>query len=130
MLTLPQLARVVGVEYRTLHSWLRRGLVKPSVQASSGTGVPNLFTADDAVRAKIVADLRQHGVGFALLREAAQQLCDRPQTLEQGEIVLVNGRVTIVDAQGAATAIQQESITVAYNTEHAVREVKAALASS
>jgi DNA-binding transcriptional MerR regulator len=130
MLTLPQVARLVGVEYRTLHSWLRRGLVKPSMQASSGTGIPNLFTQEDAVRAKIVADLRLHGVGFELLREAADRLSSHPAPLGSGTMVLVNGSVSVVDAERAAHAMMQESITVAYNTSHAVREIQAALSTA
>jgi DNA-binding transcriptional MerR regulator len=127
MLTLPQVARAVGVEYRTLHSWLRRGLVRPSMQASSGTGVPNLFTTEDAVRVKIVADLRLYGVGFELLKEAAEQLSNHSAPLGPGTMVLVNGSVSVVDAERAAEALTQDSITVAYNTAHAVRAIQSAL---
>jgi hypothetical protein len=102
------------------------------MQASSGTGIPNLFTAEDAVRAKIVADLRLHGVGFELLKEAAERLSSHPAPLGAGTVVLVNGSVTVVDAEYAALAITQESesITVTYNTEHAVREIQSALSAA
>ncbi len=127
LLTLPQLARVIGVEYRTLHSWLKRGLLRPSMQASRGTGMPNLFSDEDAVQAKVIADLRQSGVSFELLAQAASDLAEHPSALSDGAIVLVNGSVSVVNAEGAAEAIQAESLTLAYNTAHARRDVIAAL---
>ncbi len=77
-----------------------------------------------------MADLRLHGVGFELLREAADQLSSHPAPLGSGTMVLVNGSVSVVDAEHAAHAIMQESITVAYNTSHAVREIQAALSTA
>src|SRR4051794_16474337 len=41
--TLPQLSKLLDVQYRTLHSWVERGLLEPSVQKSRGTGTRNLF---------------------------------------------------------------------------------------
>src|SRR6266511_2356234 len=41
--TLPQVAAVADVEYRTLHLWLRRGILTPTKQAASGSGSTNLF---------------------------------------------------------------------------------------
>jgi DNA-binding transcriptional MerR regulator len=127
LLTLPQVAEIVGVEYRTLHSWLKRGLLRPSAQQSSGIGVPNLFNADDLVHAKVVADLRQSGLPFERLSEAAEQLGTYPDALSRGASVLVNGSVTVVDEADAAEAIQNESLTLVYNTKHAVQDVRAAM---
>jgi DNA-binding transcriptional MerR regulator len=124
---LPQVAKLVGVGYRTLHSWLRRGLLRPSLQQSSGTGVPNLFSVDDAVQIKVIVDLRQSGVSFERLSEAAAELAAHPIALSAGAAVLVNGSVSVVSHAEAATAIQRESLTLVYNTEHAVREVEQAL---
>jgi DNA-binding transcriptional MerR regulator len=127
LLTLPQLAEAVDVEYRTLHSWLVRRLLRPSVQTSSGTGTPNLFSIEDAVRAKVIADLRRSGVSFDRLEQAARELDENPKALTEGAIVLVNGSVSVVDAQAAAVAIEQESLTLVYNTGHAVRVISEAL---
>ena len=127
LLTLPELAQTIGVEYRTLHSWVGRGILPPSVQASRGAGVPNLFSTQDAVKAKVVAELRQTGVSFDMLKQTSQKLDDHPLALTDGAIVLVNGSVSIVDAQGAAAAIQRDALTLAYNTTHAVQAIAAAL---
>ncbi len=130
LLTLPELAEAVGVEYRTLHSWLGRGLLRASVQASRGAGVPNLFSVEDAVRAKVVAELRKSGVSFDLLQQTSEQLDSHPSALTSGAIVLVNGSVSVVDEAGAASAIRSESLTLAYNTTHAVASIRAALPSA
>jgi DNA-binding transcriptional MerR regulator len=130
LLTLPELAQAIGVEYRTLHSWVGRGILRPSVQASRGAGVPNLFSTEDAVKAKVVADLRQTGVSFDMLKQTSQKLDDHPHALTDGAMVLVNGSVAIADAQGAAAAIQRDSLTLVYNTKYAVREIESVIASA
>lgn len=128
LLTLPRLAEAVGVEYRTLHSWMKRGLVAPSLQKSGGTGIPNLFTRADAVKAKIVVDLRQAGLSFDRLQDTASKLDENPVALTEGAMVLVNGSVRVADAATAATTIRDESLTLVYNTAHAVREIESSLA--
>ena len=130
LLTLPDLAQTIGVEYRTLHSWVGRGILRPSVQASRGAGVPNLFSTEDAVKANVVAELRQAGISFDVLKQTSQKLDDHPHALTDGAIVLVNGSVSIVDAPGAAAAIQRDALTLAYNTTHAVRAIAAAISTT
>jgi DNA-binding transcriptional MerR regulator len=117
-------AELVGVEYRTLHAWLKRGLLRPSAQTSKGTGYPNLFRTDDVVHAQVIADLRESGVSLARLQEAADALDRHDEALTRGAWVLVNGRVSVVDERRAAEIIRQESITLVYNTEHTVRSVR------
>lgn len=131
LLTLPEVAEIVGVEYRTLHSWLRRGLLRPSGQRSEKTGVPNLFYPEDAVQAKVIADLRSYGLPFERLSETAERLREHPDAAREcGAAVLVNGSVSIVSHDEAADAIQRASLTIVYNTEHAVQDVRAALSRS
>jgi len=127
---LPQIAEIVGVEYGTLHSWLKRGLLRPSAQKSTGTGSPNLFCHKDAVHAKVIADLRASGVGFDRLTEAADKLSADPAALTDGAMVLVNGSVSVVSHAEVADAITRESLTLVYNTEHAVREMRVRAASA
>lgn len=124
---MPQVAEIVGVEYRTLHSWLRRGLLRPSAQESSGIGVPNLFSTADLVHAKVIADLREHGLSFARLHEAAAKLDAHPRALETGAAVLVNGTVSVVDEDRAGTIIKQESLTLVYNTKYAIGDIRSAV---
>jgi DNA-binding transcriptional MerR regulator len=127
LLTLPQIARVVGVEYRTLHSWIGRGLVEPSMQKSRGTGVPNLFNRTDAVKVKVLAELRQAGLSFDLLQRASTGLGEYPAALSEGAMVLVNGTVKVVDPQRALEAIEGETLTLVYNTRSAIEAVDASI---
>jgi DNA-binding transcriptional MerR regulator len=128
LLTLPQIARVVGVEYRTLHSWVGRGLVEPSLQRSRGTGVPNLFSRADAVKVKVIAELRHAGLSFELLQRASAGLGAHPAALTHGAMVLVNGTVKVVDPQRALEAIEGETLTLVYNTKSAIEAVDASIA--
>jgi len=128
LLTLPQVAQIVGVEYRTLHTWVRRGILRPSHQQSSGTGVPNLFSTDDVVQAKVIADLRGYGLPFERLSEAAEKLDRHPDALTSGAAVLVNGSVSVVDEDQVAAPVKKESLTLVYNTRYAVDAIRSALA--
>jgi hypothetical protein len=89
--------------------------------ASTGTGH---LSTDDRVHAKVIADLRQSGISFDRLEEAADYLDGNEKALRTGAIVIVNGRVSVVDATEAADAMRQEGLTLVYNTEHAVRSMR------
>jgi len=122
--TLPQLSKALGVRYRTLHSWVERGLLQASVQQSTGTGKPNLFNNQDALAACILTELRAAGVNFKLLEQAAEQLRERENELDQPAFVLVNGDVRIVfDSEQAGSALQRGGLTLAYNTAEALQRV-------
>jgi DNA-binding transcriptional MerR regulator len=115
--TLPELSKALDVHYRTLHSWVERGLLEPGVQRSKGTGTPNLFNRQDAVMACILVELRAAGVNFELLSQAADRLRLTEAALEQEAFMLVNGDVRIVfDRDQAASALQRGGLTLAYNT--------------
>jgi len=119
--TLPQLSAQLGVNYRTLHSWVERGLFSPSLQQSKGTGSRNVFSARDALTACVLVELRAAGVNFDLLRQAAEQLREHEDTLERPAYMLVNGDVRIVrDPQQAARALERGGLTLAYNTAGAL----------
>lgn len=72
-LTLPQIAKRAGVQYRTLHSWVERGMLRPSVFQSSGSGRPNLFSERDAHVAEGLAALRSRGLGIEALELVAAE---------------------------------------------------------
>lgn len=57
--TLPELARLAQIEYRTAHVWMKRGLLTPSIRATEGTGHPALFSQDDVKRAITLRVLRR-----------------------------------------------------------------------
>lgn len=87
----------------------------------------SLGSAEDAVQAKVIVDLRQSGLSFDRLQQAATQLDGHPKALTDGAMVLVDGSVSVVDQDEAAAAIQKESLTLVYNTTHAVQLVHSEL---
>ena len=127
-LTLPQVADAIGAEYRTLHSWVAKGILAPSVQAARGAGVPNLFNEQDAVKACVIAGLRHAGASLEELRQVGERLDERPEALNGGSVVLVNGSVAVIEEAAAAEAIRRSSPSLLYSTSHAVAEVSVALA--
>jgi DNA-binding transcriptional MerR regulator len=127
-LTLPEVAEIVEVEYRTLHTWVRRGLLQPSQRSASGTGTPNLFSAQDAVTAKVLADLRRGGIAIDELARVSDALQAHREPLTEDSILLLNGQVDVVaDAKSAVHALRQDALTLAYCVGHAQRAVAGAL---
>lgn len=76
--TLPQIAEHSGAEYRTLRSWIERGLIKPSVEAlKKGTGHVEVFTERDAELIYALAELRRRGLDMDALAIIAATLRTR-----------------------------------------------------
>jgi DNA-binding transcriptional MerR regulator len=125
-LTLPQLASAANVEYRTLHTWLKRGLIEPSIQTSTGTGRPNLFSEEDALRVRILADLRRAGVDLDVLQAAADGLRRRRSKLAGQEVVVINGHVAVYDDdRQLAKAFDRPEPTLVYRVSWAREALKA-----
>jgi DNA-binding transcriptional MerR regulator len=120
--TLPELSKAFDVRYRTLQSWVERGLLEPGVSRSTGTGTPNRFSRQDAVMVCILSELRDAGVKFELLTQAAERLRKTDSALEEEAFMLVNGDVRIVfDSEDAASALERGGLTLAYNTGAALQ---------
>lgn len=128
-LTLPQVAEAADIEYGTLHSWIKRGLLAPSLQASTGTGRPNLFSPQDLMIAKTLADLRQSGVDLDSLEEAARVLQSNGQDLTGNEVLAINGSVELLDGdQRLMEALQHRQPAVIYPLAWAAETVEQLLA--
>lgn len=127
-MTLPELAQLVGIEYRTLHTWVRRGLLRPSLRASSGTGTANLFGFGDAVAAQILADLRRGGLGFDQLERAAEALAEHPAALCQPALLVINGSAQLLPSRNDAADALGDGLTLVYDTSAALARVEHALA--
>ena len=108
-LTLPQVAEAAGVEYRTLHTWLQRGLLEPSIQVSTGKGTPNLFSFQDALKARILGHLRSEGINLELVEKTARGLQGVPE-LELGDTLIVNGKVSVLKRDEDLDAAIEEAM--------------------
>ena len=108
-LTLPQVAEIAEVEYARLHSWVKRGLLSASVLASTGTGSPNLFSPQDAEKARILGDLSRAGVDFSSLEEAAAKIGNNG--VPDGDLYLsVNGSVEFLEPSTRLAELKDPAI--------------------
>ncbi|WP_445150695.1 MerR family transcriptional regulator [Baekduia sp. Peel2402] len=124
--TLPQLSKAFGAPYRTLHSWVERDLVSPSVHRATGTGRANLFDRQDALTVAILSELREAGVTLDLLRRAAERLQEHREDLGTPVYLLVNGDVDIVtDEQAVTAALTRGGAMLALHTGKALERVGA-----
>jgi len=94
-LTLPQVAEAADVEYRTLHTWVKRGLLPPSYNVSTGAGRPNLFSFQDTLKARILGHLRSAGIDLEMIERTAEGLKGVAE-LDTADTILVNGRLTVL----------------------------------
>jgi DNA-binding transcriptional MerR regulator len=118
--TLPELASLVDVEYRTLHTWVRRGLLEASCQQAQGSGTRNLFDGSDALEAYVLADLRRAGVELSKLEEVAGELRrSRGERAERREVLLINGKVSLSGYSELRKAVVNISPTLVYDLAHA-----------
>ena len=69
-LTSREVCRRVGVTYRVLDHWTRRGLVRPSITEAKGTGSQRRWAEIDVQRVAIVKLLRDAGIGLETIRLA------------------------------------------------------------
>jgi DNA-binding transcriptional MerR regulator len=120
--TLPELASLVDIEYRTLHNWFRRGLLAASCQEAQGSGTRNLFDCSDALEAYVLADLRRAGVELARLEEVAAELRrSRAERPGRDDVLLINGRVSLTSRDELSEAVGLMSPALVYDLEHASR---------
>ena len=103
--SLPEVSGLCGVEYRTLHTWLRRGLITASRQEASGSGSRNELAYSDLVVTKALSDLRRLGLELQPLTQVATVL--RSTDAMSDTVVLVNGEVQAVPAAQEPAALGQ-----------------------
>jgi DNA-binding transcriptional MerR regulator len=118
-LTLPEIAAAAEIEYRTLHMWLQRGLIRASLGSASGSGSSNFFDEADLLEARVLADLRRLGAEMSVLERTARALQEHPVRLAGNETLIINGSVEIVPADEAAEKITKCSPSFVFATSHA-----------
>jgi DNA-binding transcriptional MerR regulator len=123
--TLPDIAAVTQIEYRTIHLWLRRGLIRASVAAATGSGTPNLFDHGDVLEARVLADLRRLGAEMSVLERTARALQDRPARITGRETLIINGSVEIVREEEVSAKLVNCSPSMVFPTSYAQQVVAA-----
>lgn len=66
----PEAAKVVGISYRQLDHWARKGLVTPSDAPARGSGTQRLYSYRDLLELKVVKRLRDAGLSLQRIERA------------------------------------------------------------
>lgn len=66
--------RVVGVTYRQLVYWDKTGLIRPSIQKASGRGSRRVYSFEDLVELRVIAQLLSVEISLPTVRSAARYL--------------------------------------------------------
>lgn len=64
--------RVVGISYRQLDYWDKTGLLRPSIKQAGGKGSRRVYSFEDLVELRVIANLRKVGVSLRAVRKAAR----------------------------------------------------------
>jgi|SRR3954447_3300359 DNA-binding transcriptional MerR regulator len=118
--TLPELASLVDVEYRTLHTWVSRGLLSGSRKQAQGSGTRNLFDSSEALEAYVLADLRRAGLALTKLEQVAAALRNsRKRRTGTGDVLVINGAVQMSHYDKLTDVVSRTSPTLVYDLAHA-----------
>ena len=95
--TLPQIAQIAAIDYRTLHNWQKRGMLRASHQTATGSGTTNRFTPTDALQVLILAELRRSGVEVRLLESIADRVWELASAIDEDRqlLVITHGSVSL-----------------------------------
>ena len=64
--------RTVGITYRQLDYWDKTGLVRPSIKQARGKGSRRVYSFEDLVELRVIAQLLGIGVPLVAVRKAAR----------------------------------------------------------
>lgn len=64
--------RIVGITYRQLDYWDKTGLVRPSIKQARGKGSRRVYSFEDLVELRVIAQLIRIGVPLPAVRKAAK----------------------------------------------------------
>jgi DNA-binding transcriptional MerR regulator len=87
--TLPELAEMSEIDYRTLHNWQKRGMLRPSHVEANGSGTVSLFSETDAIQVLILAELRRAGVEVRILERIASKVREVAASPGEEDLLLI-----------------------------------------
>lgn len=78
----PTVCRIVGISYRQLDYWSRTNLVVPSLREAAGSGTQRLYSFEDLVRLRLIAELLEAGISLQRTRKVLEYIeANDPSTL-------------------------------------------------
>ena len=117
--TLPQIAEIAAIDYRTLHNWQKRGMLRASHQTATGSGTTNHFTPTDALQVLTLAELRRSGVEVRVLESVADRVWQLAAEVdaERQLLVISHGSVSLSSGAELGTHVASERPSVVLNLE-------------
>ncbi len=89
----------IGVSYRVVDYWARKGVLCPSVTSAAGSGSQRLYSREDVRVAAVLVVLTRLGLGTVALGVAATALRLVPRARwDAHDVVLVTAEGEVVDA--------------------------------
>ena len=121
--TLPQIAELAAIDYRTLHNWQKRGLLRASRYAANGSGSVNRLSLTDALQALILSELRRSGVEVRILESIADRVWELAVEIDEDRQLLVisHGSVTLSSNSELGAQISGDRPSVVLNMGRARR---------
>lgn len=130
LFTLPELAEMSSIDYRTLHNWQKRGMLRPSHREANGSGTSSIFDATDALQVLILAELRLGGVEVKLLERIAPRVRELARSVNGKELLLISDDgVDLRDATELEDSLSLERPNLVLSisrARHAVQQAQAA----
>ncbi len=120
LFTLPELAEMSSIDYRTLHNWQKRGMLSASHHQARGSGKPSLFDEIDAVQVMILAELRRAGVEVRALERISRSLRELVANKGGADFLLIaKDAVLLRDLSELEAQLSGEGPSVVLNISHA-----------
>lgn len=109
LFTLPELAEMSSIDYRTLHNWQKRGMLHPSSREANGSGTSSLFDAVDALQILILAELRLSGIEVKVLEQIAPRVRELAASVNGKELLHISAEgVALRDARELDGSLSRE----------------------
>lgn len=102
----PQVCSLVGITYRQLDYWVRTGLIKASISATSGSGSQRRFSFTDIIQLKVIKRLLDAGMSLKKIRMAIDILREQLSSESPlADITLLSDGNTIMAAHSVDEVI-------------------------
>lgn len=98
--TARQVLMITGVPYSQLISWIRSGVIRPSVSVAQGSGSRCLYSRDDLFTIRAAWELRKKGLSGRALRAALDYISENLvgfTTIERAgnDVVVTSGQESV-----------------------------------
>jgi DNA-binding transcriptional MerR regulator/predicted RNase H-like HicB family nuclease len=130
--------RTVGITYRQLDYWDKTGLVRPSIKQARGKGSRRVYSFEDLVELRVIAQLLGIGVPLPAVRKAARYVrlhfaelvrpLARLALVAEGKRILVrttDGRALVDATSGGQVVISFSVAPIAEDLRSKVTDLQA-----